>query len=66
MILLTVNGAEIAQLTEFGALQEFEGTEGFCELEQRRRSKYNKNIAARVLTFSIKSEFDEGIDRQLQ
>ena len=60
---MTVNGAELAQLTEFGAFQEFEATEGFSEFEQRRRTKYSKNIATGV---SIGSGLEEGIDRHLK
>ncbi|KAL3156631.1 hypothetical protein ABBQ38_000916 [Trebouxia sp. C0009 RCD-2024] len=43
--------------------QAFEATSGFPEFEQRRRTKYNKNIATGV---SVASGLQEGIDRQLK
>lgn len=41
-----------------------EATEGYDELEQRRRSKFNKQIANSVLMGS--GGLDEGIDRNLK
>ena len=43
--------------------QEFEATDGFHDFEQRRKTKYSKNIATGV---SIGSGLEEGVDRQLK
>lgn len=44
-------------------LQAFEATEGYDIFEQRRRTKYNKNIATGV---SMGNGLQEGVDRQLK
>ncbi len=44
-------------------MQSFEATAGYQEFEQRRRTKYNKNIATGV---SMGNGLQEGIDRQLK
>lgn len=43
--------------------QAFEATNGFHDFEQRRRTKYTKNIATGV---SVGSGLEEGIDRRLK
>ena len=44
-------------------LQAFEATEGYDIFEDRRRTKYNKNIATGV---SMGDGLQEGVDRQLK
>ncbi len=41
-----------------------EATEGYDELDKRRRSKFDKQIANKVLLGS--GGLDEGVDRQLK
>lgn len=51
---------------EVGSLggQIMEATEGYDQLEERRRSKFDKQIANKVLLGS--GGLDEGVDRQLR
>ena len=44
-------------------MQSFEATAGYQEFEQRRRTKFNKNIATGV---SMGNGLQEGVDRQLK
>lgn len=44
--------------------QVMEATEGYAELDKRRRSKFDKQIANKVLLGS--GGLDEGVDRQLR